>query len=155
MVTSLLKTLAGKYDSSVTKMARKYGATIATPHGPHKCLQVSVNRSEGRKPLVATFGGIPLRRQKNAILRDREPVQATPRPTELVYRLLAGRCELCGQTDKVRVHQIRKLSDLNQPGQPDQPEWVQIMTRRRRKTLVVCEACHASIHGRPTASNTE
>jgi AI2M/AI1M-like HNH endonuclease len=57
--------------------------------------------------------------------------------------------------DKVRVHQIRKLSDLGQPGQPDQPEWVQIMATRRRKTLVVCEACHASIHGRPTASNTE
>ena len=155
MVTSLLKTLAAKYDSSVSKMVRKYGATIATPHGPRRCIQVSVDRGEGRKPLVATFGGIPLRRQKNAILRDRESVPATPRRTELVHRLLAGRCELCGQTDKVRVHQIRKLSDLGQPGQPDQPEWVQIMTRRRRKTLVVCEPCHASIHGRPTASNTE
>jgi hypothetical protein len=32
---------------------------------------------------------------------------------------------------------------------------VQIMATRRRKTLVVCEACHASIHGRPTASNTD
>ena len=97
MVTSLLKTLAGKYDSSVSKMARKYGATIETPHGPHKCLQVSVDRGEGRKPLVATFGGIPLRRQKNAVLRDREPVPATSRRKELVHRLLAGRCELCGQ----------------------------------------------------------
>jgi hypothetical protein len=29
------------------------------------------------------------------------------------------------------------------------------MATRRRKTLVVCEACHASIHGRPAASNTE
>ena len=28
MVTSMLKTLAGKYDSSVSKMARKYQATI-------------------------------------------------------------------------------------------------------------------------------
>ena len=78
MVTSLLKTLAGKYDSSVSKMARKYGATIETPYGPRRCLQVSVDRGEGRKPLVATFGGIPLRRQKNAVLRDREAVPATP-----------------------------------------------------------------------------
>ena len=68
MLTSLLKTLAGKYDSSVTKMARKYAATIETPHGPRKCMQVTVERGEGRKPLVATFGGIPLRRQKNAVL---------------------------------------------------------------------------------------
>ena len=155
MVTSLLKTLAAKYDSSVSKMARKYGATIKTPYGPRRCIQVSVDRGEGRKPLVATFGGIPLRRQKNAVLRDRESVRQPPAAAELVHRLLAGRCELCGQTDKVRVHQIRKLSDLNQPGQPDQPEWVQIMATRRRKTLVVCEACHASIHGRPTASTTE
>ncbi len=155
MVTSLLKTLAGKYDSSVSKMARKYGATIQTPHGPRKCLQVSVDRGGDRKALVATFGGIPLRRQQNAVLRDREPVQATSRRKELIHRLLAGRCELCGQADKVRVHQIRKLTDLEKPGQPDQPEWVQIMTRRRRKTLVVCEACHDSIHRRPTASTTE
>jgi group II intron reverse transcriptase/maturase len=155
MVTSLLKTLAGKHDSTVSKMARKYGARIETPDGPRKCMQARVERGEGRKPLVATFGGIPLRRQQNAVLRDREPVPATSRRTELVHRLLAGRCELCGQADKVRVHQIRKLSDLDKPGQPDQPEWVQIMTRRRRKTLVVCEACHASIHHRrPTASTT-
>ena len=146
MVTSLLKTLAGKYDSSVSKMAHQYRATIETPHGPRKCLQGSVDRGKDRKPLVATFGGIPLRRQKNAVLRDREPVPATSRRKELVHRLLAGRCELCGQADQVRVHQIRKLSELNQPGQPDQPEWMQIMTRRRRKTLVVCEACHDSIH---------
>ena len=51
MVTSLLKTLAGKYDSSVSKMARKYGATIETPYGPRRCLQVSADRGEGRKPL--------------------------------------------------------------------------------------------------------
>jgi Type II intron maturase len=74
MVTSLLKTLAGKYDSSVTKMARKYQSTIQTPYGPRKCMQVSVERGEGRKPLVARFGGIPLRRQKNAVPVDREPV---------------------------------------------------------------------------------
>lgn len=111
-----------------------------------KCLQVSVDRGEGREPLVATFGGIPLRRQQNAVLRDRDPVLATSRREEPVRRFLAGRCELCGQADEVRVHQIRKLAGLDKPGQPDPPEWVQVMTRRRRKTLVVCEACHASIH---------
>jgi group II intron reverse transcriptase/maturase len=156
MLTSLLKTLAGKHDSTVTKIARKYAATIETPDGPRKCMQARVERGEGKRPLVATFGGIPLRRQKNAVLTDREPVPATSRRKELVHRLLAGRCELCGQADKVRVHQIRKLADLDTPGQPEPPEWVQIMTKRRRKTLVVCEPCYASIpHGRRTASNTE
>ena len=146
------KTLAGKHDSSVSKMARKYAATIQTPHGPRACLQVSVERGGARKPLVATFGGIPLRRQRNAILTDRQPVPAVVPRSELVRRLLAGRCEICGDADKMQVHQIRKLADLEKPW-AERPEWMCLMTRRRRKTLVVCGPCHADIHdGRPIAS---
>jgi hypothetical protein len=155
MPTSLLKTLAGKYGSTVTKMAHKYRATIETPHGPHKCLQVRVDRSKGRKPLVATFGGIPLRRQKHAVLKDRKPVPVTGPRKELITRLLKGRCELCGQPDEVQVHQIRQLADLGKPGTAEQPEWARIMAKRRRKTLVVCARCHADVHHRrPTASTT-
>ena len=150
MATSLLKTLAGKHDSTVSNMARKHAATIQTPHGPRKCLQVTVQRG-GRKPLVATFGGIPLRRQRNAILTDREPVQANVPRSELVRRLLAGRCEICEGAEMAQVHQIRKLADLEKPG-PERPEWMSLMARRRRKTLVVCGPCHANIHGRPIAS---
>jgi group II intron reverse transcriptase/maturase len=156
MQTSLLKTLAGKYGLTVTTMARRYKATIETPHGPRKCLQARVERSQGRKPLVATFGGIPLMRQKHAALNDRAPVPAATPGKELIDRLRAGRCEICGDANQVQVHQIRKLSDLDKPGQPDQPEWARIMSKRRRKTLVVCAACHVTIHpGRPTASITE
>ncbi|MBV8916915.1 reverse transcriptase/maturase family protein, partial [Bradyrhizobium sp.] len=145
MLTALLKTLAGKHGSSVSKMARKHAATIETPHGPRKCMQVRVERTEGRKPLVATFGGIPLRRQKNAVLTDRQPVRDPARGSELIRRLQTGRCELCEHTAKVQVHQIRNLAALNRPGQP-QLEWMQTMAKRRRKTLVVCATCHAKIH---------
>ena len=152
MVTSLLKTLASKYDSSVSKMAAKYQATVVTPYGPRKCMQTSIERGEGRKPLVARFGGIPLRRQKNAVPVDREPVRPTTGTKELIVRLQARRCEMCGQAATVHVHQIRKLADLDKPGQPQMPEWMTIMARRRRKTLVVCQPCHAIIHNRqPTA----
>jgi group II intron reverse transcriptase/maturase len=153
METSLLKTLAGKYNSSVSKMARKYHATLDTPHGPRKCLQVSVERGGSRKPLVARFGGIPLARHKNAILTDRAPVPA--RRKELISRLLAARCEICGQAEMIQVHHIRKLADLDRPG-PPQPTWMKIMAKRRRKTLVVCQTCHANIHsGHPTATPTQ
>jgi hypothetical protein len=108
MAVSLLKTQADKYDSSVNKMARKYATTIQTPHGPGKCLQVSIERGEGKKPLLARFGGIPLKRQKRPVLRDREPVPAIARHREVVRRLLAGRCEICGQQEEVQVHQIRR-----------------------------------------------
>src|SRR6266487_1488255 len=106
MVTSMLKTLAGKYGSSVSKMARKYAATVETPFGPRRCFQVRVARGEGKKPLVARFGGIPLRRQKNAVLIDRVQaltqrslVPQAVRHKELVSRLLLDRCEVGGSTE--------------------------------------------------------
>ena len=61
--TSMLKTLAAKHRSTVTKMARKYKAITITPHGPRACFEARTERP-GRKPLVARFGGIPLKRQK-------------------------------------------------------------------------------------------
>jgi hypothetical protein len=153
MLTSMLKTLARKHSSSVSKMARKHMATVETPYGPHRCFQVSVESGGGRKPKVARFGGIPLRRRKDAVLVDSAPVLVPPRRKELVSRLLAGRCEMCGSTHEVQVHQVRKLADLARPGQHQKPEWVGIMARRRRKTLVVCAACHAGIHlGQPAPS---
>ncbi len=154
MKTSMLKTLACKHDSTVTKMARRYQATIVTPDGLHRCFQVSVERA-GRTPLVARFGGIPLRRKKNAVLTDRIPAPVTVRRKELITRLQTGRCELCKQIGTVDVHQVRKLTDLQRPGHP-QPVWDQLMAKRRRKTLVVCATCHTAIHdGQPTTTPTQ
>jgi group II intron reverse transcriptase/maturase len=115
MQTPLLKTLAGKHRSSVAKMARKYKTTIDTPHGPRTALQCVVERGGGRKPLVARFGGIPLKRQTKTTIVDRSPNLFTTSGNELIGRLLAGRCELCGSTTRLEVHHIRKLADLNKP----------------------------------------
>ncbi len=155
MVTSMLKTLACKHDSTVSKMAARYQAAVETPHGPRRCFQVSVERGEGRKPLAARFGGIPLKRQKKAVLIDRQPVPAPARRKELITRLQAGLCEICGQAGEVEVHHVRKLADLAKPGRP-QHVWEQLMAKRRRKTLVVCPPCHNTTHARqPTATTTE
>jgi hypothetical protein len=153
--TSLLKTLACKYRSTVSKMAARYKTTITTPHGPRRCLQAIVERT-GRKPLTAIFGGIPLKRQRKAVLTDRQPPPGIIRRTELNERLQTGRCEMCQRTGEVQVHHVGKLAHLGKPGQP-QPPWAKLMARKRRKTLVVCTTCHDSIHHRqPTATpNTE
>jgi group II intron reverse transcriptase/maturase len=151
--TSLLKTLAAKHQSTVSKMATRYGAKITTPHGTRRCFETRVER-EGKQPLIARFGGIPLTRNKHAVLTDREPARTIIYPRkELVTRLLAGRCELCQRTNPVQTHQIRKLADLT-PG-PGQPAWVMLMATKRRKTLVVCQHCHDIIHrNQPTAPLT-
>jgi hypothetical protein len=63
---------------------------------------------------------------------------------------------MCEQHDgTVEVHQVAKLAHLGQPGTP-RPPWAELMARKRRKTLVVCAACHDTIHHRqPTAAPTE
>jgi hypothetical protein len=145
MKTSMLKTLACKYTSTVSKMAAKYKTKIETPHGLRTCFEVTVER-EGRKPLVARFGGIPLKRQRTATLKDRLPPERIVYPRkELPLRLLKGTCEVCEQSGDVVVHHIRRLADLDRSG-PLQPAWVTIMAKRRRKTLVVCTPCHIAIH---------
>ncbi|GHJ27602.1 reverse transcriptase domain-containing protein [Streptomyces hygroscopicus] len=150
MQSSLLCSLANKHRSTMSKMARKYKVTIDTPAGRRKCLQASITRAPSRKPLVAQFGGIPLKRQKFAVLTDHDPARPRPRRRELTTRLLAGFCELCGRTEEIQVHQVRRLADLDRLGQ-EQPNWAALMVRKRRKTLVVCSTCHEGIHvGRET-----
>jgi hypothetical protein len=150
METSLLKTPANKHKSSVSEMARRYRSTVLTDHGPRPCLEARVER-QGEGPLVARFGGIPLRRQKTAILIDRVLARRRPDRVELLQRLLASRCELCERTGEVQVHHVRTLADLKTRGQGPPPGWKQQMAARRRKTLVLCRECHAAVHaGRPT-----
>ena len=150
METSMLKTLANKHKSTVTKMARKYRTRIETPTGKQRCFQVKESRGAGKPPLVAQFGGFSLRRRKDAVLVDQQPPRAYTKGTELLKRLQADECELCGSIRQVEVHHIRKLADLKRPGRKEVPGWMRLMAARRRKTLVLCRSCHEAIHaGRP------
>ncbi len=142
---SLLMTLSSKHRSSMKKMVRKYGTTLETFHGPKRCLQVVVPR-EGKPALVATFGGIPLRRTKTAVLEDGPLERKIVSRTELVQRLLADTCEICGSRDMVEVHHIRKLSSVLKPGRQEPNVFRQMMAARKRKTLVLCHACHVDLH---------
>ena len=100
--------------------------------------------------MVATWGGVSLARRTTAILND-SPLRISGPRTELERRLLAQTCELCGSQDDIQVHHIRALKDLRRKGQAERPFWVTVMAARQRKTLVVCQTCHAGIHaGRPT-----
>jgi group II intron reverse transcriptase/maturase len=151
--TSMLKTLAAKHRTTVAKTARRYKTTAATPHGPRTCFEARLERP-GRKPLVARFGGIPLKRHRKTVITDRQPAPP-PRPKEIITRLLRGECERCGKPARVETHQVRKLADLApQPGR-EQPAWAAQMAKMRRKTLIVCPSCHQAIpHGKPAANCT-
>jgi group II intron reverse transcriptase/maturase len=145
MQLSLVFTLADKYRTSAGKIFRKYKTTVKTAHGTLQVLEARHTRGGGKEPLVARFGGIALRRHKQAILND-EPKQVYGNRSEVVQRLLAQRCELCGATANCEVHHVRKLADLSQPGRREKPLWVRRMASRRRKTLVLCRQCHEEVH---------
>ena len=151
MQESLAKTLAFKYKTSVRKIYKKYQTEIVGEGKRFKVFQVVITR-EGKKPLVATWGGITLTWDIRATIEDRPPRQWNRR-SELEKRLLAQICEVCEATSlttPIEVHHIRALKDLNTDDGREKPLWVKIMAARHRKTLVLCRTCHDDLHaGRP------
>ena len=76
--SSMLRTLARKHRSSVAKMAARHKAKIETSDGLRTCFEARKHR-EGKKDLVARFGGIILRQDRRAVIRDpRPPRQPIP-----------------------------------------------------------------------------
>ena len=146
MAPSRLKTRASKHRSTVMKMARTYKATLEPPEGPRGCLQGTVERDGGRKPLVARVGGLPRRRQRPAVRPDVSPVMASTRRHALLHRLLTEGCAVCDAQVHLEVHHVRKRADLNQPGRRESPAGRHLMAKRRRKTRVVCRRGHEDIH---------
>jgi len=145
---SLVKTLALKYRCSTTEIFRRYKDVGAEPTR----LQVVVERKD-KAPLVAIFGGIYFEKKPEGMVgtTDFSIQSAWFRPgcrrTEVVQRLLAGKCEICGKEgEPVEVHHIRKLADIDRPGRRPKTAWERIMSARKRKTLVTFDECHKAIH---------
>ena len=143
MEVSLVKTLANKFRMTSRKVYRRFGTRLETPDGTYKVLMVEVPRA-GKEPLCAHFGAIPLKRNPWAAVCESERKIWSGR-SELLERLLAQKCELCGGPDDIEVHHIRKLADVRKKGR-SRPKWMEIMAARRRKTLIVCRGCHDEIH---------
>jgi hypothetical protein len=142
MQESLARTLAAKLKISVAKVYQRFGTTRQTTRGPRRVFRVTVER-EGKRPLVAHWGGIPLVRRKDVPLPASYPPVREPKAT-LILRLLADTCELCGSHEGVQVHFEHRLKDLQRDGAAGTP-WAGAMLKRHRKSLVVCEACHQQI----------
>jgi group II intron reverse transcriptase/maturase len=148
--TSMLKTLAAKHDCSVSKTAARYKAKVLTGDGLRTCFEAR-KRREGKPELVARFGGIPLTRDRRAVIHDPAPVPVTVPRKELIHRLRTRRCELCEHGATVAVHQVAGLTSLGKP-ELGQPAWAALMAKMRRKTLIVCASCHDHIHANPVAN---
>jgi group II intron reverse transcriptase/maturase len=148
MERSLIKTLAAKLQIAAPQVYRRYRAAIIVEGKPYRGLRTTIER-EGKKPLVAEWGGIPLTWNSQATLND-QPERIWSTRSELEERLLADTCEYCGAIEKCQVHHVRTLKDLQVKGRRPKPRWMVLMAAHQRKTMVVCKTCHEDItYGRP------
>jgi group II intron reverse transcriptase/maturase len=143
-IRSLGKTLAAKLGISSAEVFRRYMTTKVIKGKSCRVLRIIVER-EGKPSLEAIWGGISLKRDPKAHLVD-VPTRVWSGRTELIERLLADTCEVCGSKESIEVHHVRALKDLNKPGLRKKSEVARKMAARKRKTLIVCKACHNLIH---------
>lgn len=136
MEYSMYKTYAGKYRTSKKKIIEKYkkNGIFGIPYTTKK-----------GKEVIREFYDKGFKRKElpNRYLDDRQPntIAITGGRNGLIKRLQARVCELCGATDNLEMHHVRKLKDLK--GKSD---WEVKMIARKRKTLAVCSVCHHKIH---------
>lgn len=154
MEVSLTKTLAYKFKTTVARIYKRYEGKRTVQGVTYKVLVVEVPTKTGTRYIY--WGAIPLKvikpgtealddnnGQRNVTLSSR---------TDLIQRLQANECEICGSQENCEVHHIRKLSDLKNRwrGRKEKPAWVTTMIALQRKTLVACKKCHVAIHaGKP------
>jgi len=137
MEYSCLKTLAAKHKSSKKKIIAHYqdgqghwGIPYETKDGMKRCYFANYADCKKAKSVSDSIS--------NAEMMYRTSV------TTLEKRLKANVCELCGTTvGNFEIHHIRKVKDLK-----GKELWERAMIAKRRKTLVVCEACHNAIHSK-------
>ena len=151
MQEALVKTLAQKYKVSVSEIYKKYRGTQTVKGYEYITLQTTVPTQNGERTFY--WGAIPLKVEHrfegteiNDVRVRQEKFEMTH--TDLIDRLRADRCEICGKAGNCEVHHIRKLANLKTQwaGRSEKPIWVIRMIAMQRKTLIVCHTCHVKIH---------
>ncbi len=150
MEQSLVHTLSTKLKISVSKIYRQYSTKILIDEQPYKVLQSQIVNEETGKVFTATWGGIPLKRQRfiDTPLLDKIQHGYQGR-SELVSRFMANKCELCKrETRELEGHHINKVSKLRSKKYANRnlKIWESMMVARNRKTIFVCKPCHTQIH---------
>ena len=129
MEMSCLKTLAAKHKSSTKKIRRMYqdGHSWSVPYG-----------DKSKRVGIISFKDFTPKLYSDEIREYR----FHSHKSMLWKRIQRGVCELCHTKSERKpvVHAVRRLKDLG-----EQP-WELKMKEMRRKTLVVCPACHNFIH---------
>jgi len=149
--TSLAKTIARKEKSTVTKVIKKYGISVPKKIGTGTRQIIGIRYNTKNGPKVMTYFNDSIKKVDFPLYEVKEEYGITIKNnSNLITRLNANVCELCGSKEKIEVHHVRKLKDIKRKYSKrgdSIPNWVLEMSKMNRKTLVVCEKCHVKIHG--------
>jgi hypothetical protein len=118
-------------------------------HGVKALIVQTPNPNHPEKPHYAKLGEQPIHTSFDTGKQVQDKVETFfVDQNELVRRLLADTCELCGSKDRITVHHVRKLADIKKKylGRRSSSDWAKFMLARNRKTVVVCHKCHVEIH---------
>src|SRR6266566_2744909 len=136
--TSFFRTLAGKRQCSIKKVIK------SLKKGPNRYVILPEKEGKGIKEYELITSTRQLKTEKVTYGQ----VDLIPKTgmyqsrNELGKRLLADTCEWCGiRGTQVEVHHVRKLGNLE-----GKTPWERQMIERRRKTMVLCVACHDELH---------
>ena len=135
MKYSMYKTFAQKYRTKVTKILKKYH------RNGH--FTVSYQLKNGTvKDRTFYQDGYSRKNPMNSTNIDNQPnIVMYTVSTSLTDRLKAEKCEMCGASDRLIMHHVRKLGELK-----GKEPWEKLMIARRRKTIALCGSCHRKIH---------
>jgi hypothetical protein len=148
---SMLKTIAHKEKSTCNKVKAKYGIDVPRKVGTGTRKLVGVRYTTNKGEQIMTYFNDSLNKleEPNTRLSDKYCPDVM-KGRQLIDRLNANVCELCGtQEGEFEIHHVRKLKDIKDKYKKRGkaiPNWLLIMSRIRRKTLIVCECCHHNIH---------
>jgi hypothetical protein len=146
---SLRKTIASKERSSVSAVMAKYGVEVPRKVGTGTRRIVGVEYETKKGIQTMTYFNDSLLRVDQPLTSVSDLYGRTFGGVQLIVRLNANACELCGSEVDVEVHHVRKLKDVKQKYRKRGkivPIWVIAMATLNRKTLVVCHSCHVAIH---------
>jgi hypothetical protein len=134
---SFLKTMAGKYKTSVHKMARILN------RGEYLAVRVPQKDKEPREYKLFSPKDIDRSKERGLNVDNLPLIMQYMGRSELQERREARVCEYCGREGGYfEIHHVRKLADLKD-GKNDSER---MMIARRRKTQVMCVGCHHLRH---------
>jgi len=136
MKYSMYKTFACKYKTNVHEIKRRYCKG--------DLFTVAYETKSGQKTTTFYRDGFKRKEQATKFDNVSELPQFSKynKTNTLKQRVERHTCELCNkECRELEIHQVKKLKELKGTA-----EWVLLMRKRRRKTLVVCPECHKLIH---------